>query len=65
LIKLNITCREATNITLKAEDRRMPLSERLAVRLHQLMCSNCRSFQRQVDLMRQASARWRRYTEED
>jgi hypothetical protein len=64
LIKLKITCREATQITLQAEDRRMPLSERLSLRLHHRICSNCRRFARQVELMRQASVRWRHYTEE-
>lgn len=62
LIKLNITCREATDITLKAEDRRMPLAERLSLRLHHRICGNCRRFYRQVALMRQASARWRDYS---
>lgn len=59
-----ITCREATQITLKAEDRSVPLAERLSVRLHQRICGNCRRFARQVELMRQASARWRKYTDE-
>ena len=59
-----ITCRQATQLTLQAEDRPLPLNERLAVRLHQRICSNCRRFARQVELMRQASARWRQYSEE-
>jgi predicted anti-sigma-YlaC factor YlaD len=65
LIKLKITCREATQITLQGEDRAMPLAERLSLRLHHRVCSNCRRFFRQVQLMRQASARWRQYASED
>jgi hypothetical protein len=42
----------------------VPLAERLSVRLHHRVCSNCRRFYRQVQLMRQASARWRQYTDE-
>lgn len=64
MIKLKITCREATQIMLQAEDRRMPLVERLLLRLHHRICSNCRRFARQVELMRRASARWRQYSEE-
>ena len=64
LIKLKITCREATQITLQAEDRTVPLAERLSLRLHHRICSNCRRFFRQVQLMRQASSRWRKYSEE-
>ncbi|WP_457425797.1 anti-sigma factor family protein [Roseateles sp. P5_E7] len=64
MIKLKITCREATQITLEAEDRSVPLAERLSLRLHHRICSNCRRFYRQVELMRKASARWRKYTDE-
>ena len=64
MIKLKITCREATQITLQAEDRSMPLAERLSLRLHHRTCTNCRRFYRQVELMRKASARWRQYTDE-
>ena len=64
MIKLKITCREATHITLQAEDRSMPLSERLSLRLHHRICTNCRRFARQVLLMREASVRWRHYTED-
>ena len=59
-----INCREATQLTLQAEDRTLPLTERLALRLHHRICSNCRRFYRQVELMRQASARWRQYSED-
>ena len=59
-----IKCREATQLTLQAEDRTLPLAERLALRLHHRICSNCRRFYRQVELMRQASARWRQYSED-
>ena len=59
-----ITCREASQITLQAEDRSVPLTDRLSMRLHQRICANCRRFARQVALMRQASAHWRKYTDE-
>lgn len=64
MMKLKISCREATQIALGAEDRRLALSERLTLRLHQRVCSNCRRFARQVQLMRQASARWRQYSQD-
>ena len=64
MIKLRITCPEATHIALQAEDRTLPLAERLSLRLHRQACSNCRRFARQLRLMRQASARWRQHTPE-
>lgn len=63
-MKLLLNCRETTHKVLQAEDRALPLNERLAVRLHQLHCGNCRRFERQLRLLRAASARWRRYTDE-
>lgn len=63
MIRLKITCREATRIVLQGEDRRMPLVDRLSLHLHYRICSNCRRFARQVGLMRKASARWRHYSE--
>ena len=64
MIKFTITCREATHLTLQSEDRTLPLAERLSVRLHHRICTNCRRFSRQVQLMRQASTRWRQYSED-
>ncbi len=64
MIKPVISCREATRILLQSEDRGVPLTERLAMRLHQRTCSNCRRFARQVELMRKASQRWRQYSQE-
>lgn len=59
-----LNCRETTQKVLQGEDRSLAVTERLAVKLHQLMCDNCRRFQRQVKLMRAASKRWRRYSQE-
>ncbi|MFG6468993.1 zf-HC2 domain-containing protein [Roseateles sp. BYS87W] len=57
-----ITCREATRLAVQAEDRSLPLTQRLSMRLHQRVCRNCRAFARQLALMQKASARWRQYS---
>lgn len=64
MIKLKLNCREATQITLQAQDRSMPLAERLLLSLHHRTCGNCRRFARQLKLMREAGALWRKYTDE-
>ena len=61
---LRRTCKEVTHLVLQAEDIALPLSDRLAVRLHMYACRACPRFIKQVVLMRRASERWRRYTEE-
>lgn len=62
---LRRTCREVTRLVLQAEDgRRLPLADRLALRLHLLACHACPRFLKQVELMRRAGERWRRYSEQ-
>jgi hypothetical protein len=57
-------CKEVTRLVLMAEDTSLPIRQRLAVRFHMLICKACPKFADQLALMRKASARWRRYTEE-
>ena len=63
-MKLIRTCREVTELALRAEDMRLSVGERLAVRLHLPICKACTRFQAQLALMRRASAQWRRYSEQ-
>ncbi len=63
-MKFKATCREVTKLVLVAEERSLPLSERLTVRYHMLKCRACPRFERQLDLMRRASSRWRQYSQE-
>jgi hypothetical protein len=57
------TCKEVTHLVLQGEDRQLGVTERLKVRLHLMICKACPIFAEQVALMRQASQRWRRYSE--
>ena len=61
---LRRTCKEVTRLVLQAEDRPLPLVERVAIRLHMVVCDACPRFLRQVAFMRQAVDRWRSYREE-
>ena len=58
---LNRTCREVTALVLARQDRELGLAERLAVRIHMIICKGCPRFERQVALMQQAMPRWRSY----
>ena len=58
------TCREVTALVLAREDRRLRLRERLAVRVHFLVCKACPVFERQVLTMRQAMGAWRQYRDD-
>lgn len=57
------TCKEVTHLVLQGEDRQLGRVERLKVRVHLMICKACPIFAEQVALMRQASQRWRQYSE--
>lgn len=46
-----LTCKQAAALLSQSQDRRLVLRERLALRLHLLVCDACRNFQRQVDFL--------------
>ena len=59
------TCREVAALILAREDRVLNPAERLAVRIHFLVCKACPRFERQVQSMRGAMQAWRAYREHD
>lgn len=50
-----MNCMEATRLISEAQDRRLSLQERMALKLHTSMCSGCRNFSRQAPLLGQAA----------
>ena len=59
------TCREVAALILAREDRALNPAERLAVRIHFLVCKACPRFERQVQSMRGTMQAWRAYREHD
>lgn len=51
-MKWMLTCRNATELASRAMDERLPLSNRMALRLHLAICDNCARFNRQLQEMR-------------
>ena len=52
-----LSCKETTRLVSEGLDRRLGLAERLAVRLHLLVCDGCANFSRQVAFLRKAVRR--------
>lgn len=63
--KIRLTCRQAAHLLLSRRDRRLPLVDRLALRLHLVICRACPRVARQLDLMHEAMGQWRRYAERE
>ena len=50
-----LNCKQATHLMSEAQDRPLPLREKLPLQLHLAMCQGCRHFGRQLDFLRLAS----------
>ena len=49
-----LTCKDASRLQSQSQDRPLHLGERLSLRLHLLICDNCRRFKQQLNLIRRA-----------
>jgi anti-sigma factor RsiW len=58
---LRRTCKQVAALLIAREDRPLPLTDRLALRLHLAACMACPKFERQVLTMRNALHQWRNY----
>ena len=52
-----LTCKEATRLVSQGLERRLGLAERLALRLHLLICDGCTNFNKQVAFLRRSLSR--------
>lgn len=62
---LKRTCKDVAILLIAREDRKLPLTDRLALRLHMVVCEACPRFERQVRTMRQGLQMWRNYTDSE
>ncbi len=52
-----LSCKEATRLISESLDRKLPLRQRLALRLHGLFCQWCRRYRRHLRFLRDAIRR--------
>ena len=52
-----LSCQEASRLASQSLDRILTLRQRIELRLHQMICSGCRAFARQLQHIRQACRR--------
>jgi len=50
-----LRCREVSKLVSESMERDLPLRQRLAIRLHLMMCRLCSAFARQLRLLRRAA----------
>ncbi len=65
MTRFDITCKEVTRLVVAREDRKLPMTHRIAISLHMKICDTCPVFERQVITMRNALRQWRNYVQSD
>jgi hypothetical protein len=60
-MKLNIDCRKAAALILRRQDEPLGAGERVALRLHMVICQACNRFEAQMGVMRRSVDRWKHY----
>jgi hypothetical protein len=55
---MSLSCKEATQLLSQREDRKLTLGERVALRLHLVICRGCRAVSEQIPFLRRALARF-------
>jgi hypothetical protein len=65
MMPLNRSCREVAILLVAREDRALTLTDRLALRVHMLICEACPRFERQMLTMRNSMRMWRGYAADD
>ena len=49
-----LTCKNATKLISKSQERPLALKERISLRFHLLICSGCKNYDKQMKFIRQA-----------
>lgn len=60
-----MNCRQATRLISESQDRALSLPEKLALKMHVMMCSGCKNFSLQVPFLSQAMKAYARGLDED
>lgn len=50
-----LNCHEVTRLVSESKERPLLLKEKMALKMHTMMCSGCRNFEKQIDMIRQTS----------
>lgn len=65
MMRIRQTCKEVAALLIAREDRVLPWTDRVRLRLHLAICAACPGFERQVLTMRNAMKQWRNYQTPD
>ena len=55
-----LSCKDATRLLSRQQERRLSLRERLSLKMHLMICYGCKNYGRQIDFIRAAFQRIKR-----
>ncbi|HEB56359.1 MAG TPA: zf-HC2 domain-containing protein [Gammaproteobacteria bacterium] len=58
-----LTCKQATELASKSLDKKLSFRQRIELRLHLLMCRQCRNYLAQLHILRRAARQMARSVE--
>lgn len=50
-----LNCKQNSELLSQAMDRPITMREKIAMRMHLMMCSGCRNFEKQLEFIRKAA----------
>lgn len=59
------SCREVAALLVAREDRALGRADRIALRMHLMVCDTCPRFEKQMLTMRNGLQQWRNYADTD
>lgn len=54
-----LNCKQASLLTSRAMDEKLPFKERMGLRLHLWLCRNCSNFTKQLHFLRKVASHFR------
>ncbi len=59
-----LNCQEATRLMSESQEHPLPLATVISLRMHLVLCSGCRNFDRQLGVLRQVTRAFARGADE-
>lgn len=60
-----MSCQQATRLISESQDRPLSLSEKMALKVHVMMCTGCKNFSLQLPFISQAMRAYAKGKDED
>lgn len=60
-----LNCHEVTRLVSEAQERPLRIKEKMSLKMHTMMCSGCRNFEKQIAVLSKASKAYAQGADEE